>query len=806
MAFTGNNGRTTIRRTARGFDLVRRLLAAAAGLVLLLLAVGLRAVAASLPRRAGEARAAGARLRRSTVALDARAIATVRGESFLDVLRGQGYLHAQERFFQMDLLRRSSAGELAELFGERALEADRGAAPVRLSRARARAARGAAGRADRVARRLHRRRQRGPRRSWARARPSTGSPARAPRPWLPEDSLLVVLTFYTMLSNNDVVRARAGRHARRAAAAAVRLPDAVDVALRSPRAWEHRRATRRAAMCRCRSPAPTSSISGTRRAPPRDGAPRVEPPLIGARVEQLGRRCDARRRRPRDRRERSAPELAAAEHLLSRRARVARPRAARRQHSGLARRADRREQRRRVGRDGQQRRSERLGRRRGRSRRSESLPARPTATRRSRAHRGDRRRGRRARAHRNARRRAGVPSSPRTGSAGRSRCTRRGSSRRGSTSTSWASRRPPTSRARACSSRAGPGPSLNWVLADRAGDIALGRQRPAAAARRLRRLAARVARRRQPLVARPAAAAGRARRPRRRAVHGQQPHAAARARRRRQPHVDAAAAREAHRRAARRRAARSTSATSSRCSSTRAPKATSRSARRFSRSSRPTSASRSCSERASSRSEWNGHADVDQAGVPHAARVLPRAARAHARAAARAGDRGGSRASSIAGRSPTKSLRRLLDERPAHLLTSEHADWRAFLRQCCSRRSTEIERDGALDAQWGEVNVLDVGASVRRQPRAARGAGCRCRARRCRARWSRCAWRRRATAPCCAWPSRPARRKTACSSSRAARAATSCRRSFAISSADWLDGAPTPFLAGEPVARFALVP
>ena len=36
-----------------------------------------------------------------------------------------GFAHAQERFFQMDLLRRNAAGELAELFGERALDADK---------------------------------------------------------------------------------------------------------------------------------------------------------------------------------------------------------------------------------------------------------------------------------------------------------------------------------------------------------------------------------------------------------------------------------------------------------------------------------------------------------------------------------------------------------------------------------------------------------------------------------------------------------------------------------------------------------
>ena len=36
-----------------------------------------------------------------------------------------GFLHAQDRFFQMDLLRRQGAGELSELFGEGALSADK---------------------------------------------------------------------------------------------------------------------------------------------------------------------------------------------------------------------------------------------------------------------------------------------------------------------------------------------------------------------------------------------------------------------------------------------------------------------------------------------------------------------------------------------------------------------------------------------------------------------------------------------------------------------------------------------------------
>ena len=183
---------------------MRRWLVAGMGAVaaIALLAAAVYALlAASLPRRAGEAPLPGLTARLD-VALDAHAIPTVRGASFADALRGQGYLHAQERFFQMDLLRRSSAGELSELFGERALAADRSQRPFGY-RERARRLRAAlpaeqdawleayaegvnAGLAD------------------LRARPPEYWLARSvPRPWLPEDTLLVVLTFYTMLSNND---------------------------------------------------------------------------------------------------------------------------------------------------------------------------------------------------------------------------------------------------------------------------------------------------------------------------------------------------------------------------------------------------------------------------------------------------------------------------------------------------------------------------------------------------------------------------------------------------------------------------
>jgi penicillin amidase len=56
---------------------------------------------------------------------DGLGIPTIRGASRLDVARATGFVHAQERFFQMDLTRRRASGELAELFGAAALEIDR---------------------------------------------------------------------------------------------------------------------------------------------------------------------------------------------------------------------------------------------------------------------------------------------------------------------------------------------------------------------------------------------------------------------------------------------------------------------------------------------------------------------------------------------------------------------------------------------------------------------------------------------------------------------------------------------------------
>jgi penicillin amidase len=59
------------------------------------------------------------------VARDASGVPTLTAASRNDLARGLGFIQAQERFFQMDLLRRAGAGELSGLVGAVALPADR---------------------------------------------------------------------------------------------------------------------------------------------------------------------------------------------------------------------------------------------------------------------------------------------------------------------------------------------------------------------------------------------------------------------------------------------------------------------------------------------------------------------------------------------------------------------------------------------------------------------------------------------------------------------------------------------------------
>lgn len=60
-----------------------------------------------------------------TIRRDALGVVTIDASSQVDAMRALGFVHAQERYFEMDLMRRSAAGELAELFGPIAVDTDR---------------------------------------------------------------------------------------------------------------------------------------------------------------------------------------------------------------------------------------------------------------------------------------------------------------------------------------------------------------------------------------------------------------------------------------------------------------------------------------------------------------------------------------------------------------------------------------------------------------------------------------------------------------------------------------------------------
>ncbi|MFM6989065.1 MAG: penicillin acylase family protein [Arenimonas sp.] len=117
--------------------ILKRLLLALTALVLLLVLAAYGLLRASLPVLDGE-RALPGLQGEVGIERDGNGTVTVRAGKALDSARALGFVHAQERYFEMDLLRRSAAGELSALFGPMALDADRKARVHRL-RARIRA-------------------------------------------------------------------------------------------------------------------------------------------------------------------------------------------------------------------------------------------------------------------------------------------------------------------------------------------------------------------------------------------------------------------------------------------------------------------------------------------------------------------------------------------------------------------------------------------------------------------------------------------------------------------------------------------
>ncbi len=93
-------------------------------LVVLLFATGWWLLRGSLPKLDGELALPGLSAPVS-IQRDALGVVTIDAANDADMARALGYVHAQERYFEMDLMRRTSAGELAELFGPVAVDLDK---------------------------------------------------------------------------------------------------------------------------------------------------------------------------------------------------------------------------------------------------------------------------------------------------------------------------------------------------------------------------------------------------------------------------------------------------------------------------------------------------------------------------------------------------------------------------------------------------------------------------------------------------------------------------------------------------------
>ena len=136
-----------------------------------------------------------------TIRFDADAVPWIRAANDTDAAAALGFVHARERMFQMELMRRNASGRLAELFGAAALPLDRmmRTLGVRQAADADYAALPADTRAmlDAYARGVN---------AWIAAHGRFGTPEflllGAPEPWRPQDSLLWAKTMGLWLSEN----------------------------------------------------------------------------------------------------------------------------------------------------------------------------------------------------------------------------------------------------------------------------------------------------------------------------------------------------------------------------------------------------------------------------------------------------------------------------------------------------------------------------------------------------------------------------------------------------------------------------
>ncbi|KGN36512.1 penicillin amidase [Knoellia subterranea KCTC 19937] len=91
---------------------------------LVLSIVGVSLVRRSFPQTEGQVRVPGLS-GKVDVLRDERGVPQIYGDSVTDIAKAQGFVHAQDRFFEMDLRRHITSGRLSELVGEAGLETDK---------------------------------------------------------------------------------------------------------------------------------------------------------------------------------------------------------------------------------------------------------------------------------------------------------------------------------------------------------------------------------------------------------------------------------------------------------------------------------------------------------------------------------------------------------------------------------------------------------------------------------------------------------------------------------------------------------
>ncbi|HUJ40255.1 MAG TPA: penicillin acylase family protein [Candidatus Acidoferrales bacterium] len=149
-----------------------------------------------------------------TVERDALGVPHIRAQSLDDLLVAQGYVVAQDRLWQMDLLRRAAAGDLAEIFGAAAVPHDIQSRTIGFSRA-ADSALAAMAPGHRAILEAY---ARGVNAYIAqhsdRLPPEFLALRYQPRPWTPRDTLLIAANLYRELTGfweDQILRARVSR-------------------------------------------------------------------------------------------------------------------------------------------------------------------------------------------------------------------------------------------------------------------------------------------------------------------------------------------------------------------------------------------------------------------------------------------------------------------------------------------------------------------------------------------------------------------------------------------------------------------